>query len=86
VLLTLRADGSIAESQLVREDPLFGPAVLDALKNAQFSPAEIDGKPVPYWAIVEFVFLLGQTRAPPLAERARPRRGAAYPVQPSVGR
>ena len=86
VLLTLRADGSIAESQLVPEDPLFGPTVLDALKDARFTPAEIEGKPVPYWAIVEFVFLLGQAPAPAVAERAQTRRGAAYPRQPKVGR
>ena len=86
VLLTLRADGSIAESRLVHEDPVFGPVVLDALKDAQFAPAEIDGKPVPYWAIVEFVFLLGQPRAPSAAERGSARRGALYQPQPNVGR
>jgi hypothetical protein len=86
VLLTLRGDGSIAESQLVQEDPLFGPVVLDALKSTQFAPAEIDGKPVPYWAIVEFVFSLGHPLAPPLAERGPSRRSAFYPRQPSVGR
>jgi outer membrane biosynthesis protein TonB len=87
VLLTLRADGSIQESQLAHEDPLFGPAVLDALKSAHFAPAEIDGNPVPYWAIVEFVFLLGRPAAPPVAAQGM-RRGATYPYppQPSVGR
>jgi hypothetical protein len=86
VLLTLRADGSIAESQLIPDDPLFGPTVLEALKDARFTPAEIEGKPVPYWAIVEFVFLLGRPPAPAVAERAQARRGAAYPRQPKVGR
>ena len=86
VLLTLRADGTIAESQLVREDPLFGPPVLDALKGTQFAPAEIDGQPIPYWAIVEFVFSLGGARAPPVADHGYGRRGAAYPRYPSVGR
>jgi hypothetical protein len=86
VLLALRGDGSIAESQLVHEDPLFGPVVLESLKSTQFAPAEIDGKPVPYWAIVEFVFSLGHPLAPPLTERGPPRRGVFYPRQPSVGR
>jgi len=86
VLLTLRADGSIAESQLVHEDPLFGPVVLEALKSTQFAPAEIDGKPVPYWAIVEFVFLLSRPSAGPVADRGYGRSGATYPRQPSVGR
>jgi hypothetical protein len=85
-LLTLDADGRIVDSQLVPDDPMFGPVVQDALKNAQFAPAEIDGKPVPYWAIVEFVFLLGQPRAPTIAERGSARRGAFYPGQPNVGR
>ena len=85
VLLTVRADGSIADSQLTYDDPLFGPAALEALKSAQFAPAEIDGKPIPYWAIVEFVFSLRQpSPAPPTSAYAR--RGAAYPRYPSVGR
>lgn len=86
VLLTLRADGSIAESQLVHEDPLFGPVVLEALKSTQFAPAEIDGKPVPYWAIVEFVFLLSRPSAGPVADRGYGRSDVTYPRQPSVGR
>jgi TonB family protein len=86
VLLTLRADGTIADAQLVREDALFGPPVLDALKNTQFAPAEIDGQPVPYWAIVEFVFSLGGARAPSPVERGYGRRGVAYPRYPNVGR
>jgi TonB-like protein len=86
VLLTLRADGSIAESQLIPEDPLFGPPVLDALKSTQFAPAEVDGKPVPYWAIVEFVFSLGRPSAGPVADRGYGRSGTTYPGQPSVGR
>jgi TonB family protein len=86
VLLTLRADGSIAEAQLVHEDPLFGPTALDALKDARFTAAEIDGKPVPYWAIVEFVFMLGQPPAQAVGERGYARRGASYPRQPNVGR
>lgn len=88
VLLTLRADGTIAESQLVRDDPVFGPPVLDALNGTQFAPAEIDGKPIPYWAIVEFVFSLGGAHAPPIADRGYGRRGSAYsyPRYPNVGR
>jgi TonB family protein len=85
-LLTLRANGSIEDMQLVREDPLFGPAVLDALKNVQFAPAEIDGNAVPYWAIVEVVFSLGRPAAPPIAAQAPARRGLVFPRQPSVGR
>jgi TonB family protein len=86
VLLTLRADGTIEEMQLAREDPLFGPAVLDALKSVKFAPAEIDGNPVPYWAILEVVFSLRRPAAPPIAAQAPARRGLIFPRQPNAGR
>jgi hypothetical protein len=55
--------------------------VLDALKSVRFSPAEIDGNAVPYWAIVEFVFLIGHPQ--PVAARAPARRGLiVFPRQP----
>ena len=81
-VVTLRADGTIDDAQLARDDPLFGPAVLEALKSARFAPAEIDGNAVPYWAIVEFVFLIG--RPPPQAapQRGLARRGFVFPQQP----
>ena len=86
-LLTLRANGSIEDAQLVREDPLFGPAVLDAIRTVQFAPAEIDGNPVPYWAIVEVVFSLGRPQQAPAAAAPGPaRRGLIFPRQPSVGK
>jgi len=86
-LLTLRADGSVEDFQLVREDPLFGPAVLDAIKTVQFAPAEIDGNRVRYWAIVEVVFSLGQSVSTAAAQRGPTRRrGLVFPPQPSVGK
>ncbi len=86
-LLTVAADGSIADAQLASDDPLFGPVVLDALKSVRFEPAEIGGKPIAYWAIVEFVFEFGPpASAPAPAERRVARRGAYLPLQPSVGR
>jgi len=63
-LLTVDANGRIVDSQLVPDDPLFGPVVQDALKDAQFTPAEIDTTTVPYWAILEFVFTLERPSAP----------------------
>jgi hypothetical protein len=80
-LLTLDADGRIVDSQLVPDDPMFGPVVQDALKNAQFAPAEIDARTVPYWAILEFVFTLERPSAP---APTRAARGSAR--QPNVGR
>jgi hypothetical protein len=63
----------VVDSTLLPEGGLFAPAVADALKTAEFAPAETDGKPVPYWAIVEFYFSI----AHPSAGQSR---------QPSVGR
>jgi uncharacterized protein YhhL (DUF1145 family) len=68
-LLTLDEDGKIVESKLLPEKTLFTSAVQDALKSTEFAPAEIDGKPVPYWAIVEFVFSIDHPAAPVAARR-----------------
>jgi len=84
VLLTLDADGKIVDSKLMSDAPLFSPTVLEALKDVKFAPAEIDGKPVAYWSIVEFVFLTSRTTT---AAGAAPRAaGKPAPRQPSVGR
>jgi outer membrane biosynthesis protein TonB len=82
-LVMLRADGTIEDAQLARDDPLFGPAVLEALKSARFAPAEIDGNVVPYWAIVEFVFLIGRPPPQAVTQRGPARRGFVFPRQPS---
>jgi len=84
-VLTLRADGSIERSELTREDPMFGPAVLDALTQTRFAPAEVAGKGVPYWAIVEFVFLLSRPPPAPSSLHVGARR-FPIPPQPSVGK
>jgi len=62
-LLTIDPLGHILDSTLIPEDGLFAPAVANALKTAQFTPAEIDGKPVLYWAIVEYYFSIGRPSA-----------------------
>jgi hypothetical protein len=64
-LLILDGDGRIVETNLFPDDPLFAPTVLDVLSRAKFAPAELDGKPGPYWTILEFVFTLRRTAAPP---------------------
>jgi len=57
-ILTIDAAGKVvpAETRLVPEDPMFRAAVLTAIDNATFAPAELDGDPMPYWLILEFVF------------------------------
>lgn len=72
-LITLDAQGRVVDAKLLPEDGLFAPAVAEAIKSAEFTPAETDGKPVPYWAIVQFYFSV----AHPAATHAR---------HPSVGR
>ena len=82
-LLILDANGKIAESELIPNDPLFGPVVQEALKSAQFTAAEMDTTPVPYWAIVEFVFMLERPSAPP--PKRTSRAGTSF-RQPNVGK
>jgi hypothetical protein len=84
VVLGLDAQGKITSSELVVDDAIFGPVILGALKNVQFSPAQIDGKPAPYWIIIEFVFSIGRPASAGEPAMARNRQG--FPRQPSVGR
>jgi protein TonB len=83
-ILTVDATGDIVDRKLIPEDPVFAPTVTEALKEARFVPAEWDGKPVRYWAILEFVFSIeGAQRevSPALpggpAASAKARAGAA---------
>lgn len=57
-VLTIDASGKIVDRETViaPDDPVFRSAVLTALATTQFTPAELDGKPIAYWAILEFVF------------------------------
>jgi hypothetical protein len=74
-LLTIDPQGHILETTLIPEDGLFAPAVANALKTAQFTPAEIDGKRVSYWAIVEYYFSIGRpSTATEEREFAKPPR------------
>jgi outer membrane biosynthesis protein TonB len=57
-VLTVDVSGRVVDRDtvLAPDDPMFRAAVLTALATTQFTPAELDGKPVTYWAILEFVF------------------------------
>lgn len=57
-LLLVDADGKITETTLYPDEAQFGPSITEALKNARMTPATIDGKPVSYWTILEFVFTM----------------------------
>ncbi len=63
-LLLLDATGRIVDTTLFPDEPLFGPAIVDALKGARFAPAEADAQPMPYWVILEFVFSMREAAKP----------------------
>ena len=71
-ILTVDASGNIVDRDIVLspDDPAFRAAVLTALAATKFTPAELDGKPMPYWAILEFVFDID----PPGGARAAAQR------------
>ncbi|NDP41514.1 MAG: energy transducer TonB [Aromatoleum sp.] len=68
VLLTIDADGAITAARVTPDDPDFGPAALAALQGAHFQPADFDGKPIPYWAILEFLFTVPDVSQPRAAK------------------
>ena len=57
-VLTVDVSGNIVDRDIVLspDDPTFRAAVLTALASTKFTPAELEGKPITYWAILEFVF------------------------------
>ncbi len=57
-LLLIDARGKISEARVLPEDPVFIAAVLAALKNSAFYPAELDGRPIPYWTVLDFNFTI----------------------------
>jgi hypothetical protein len=64
-LMLVEADGRIIDTTLYPDDPFFTPTVLAALRGARFAAADIKGKPVPYWAMMEFVFTMRRPARPP---------------------
>jgi hypothetical protein len=63
-VLTIDAAGKVVpeDTRLVPDDPMFRAAVLAAIAGATFTPAELDGDPMPYWLILEFVFYIDAAR------------------------
>lgn len=66
VLLAIDTTGAIKSARVIPDDPDFGPAVLASLKGARFLPADIEGKPIPYWAALEFLFTIPALSRPPV--------------------
>lgn len=69
-VLTIDAAGKVVaeDTRLVPDDPMFHAAVLAAIDSGAFTPAQLDGDPMPYWLILEFVFRIdpepGDSTAP----------------------
>ncbi len=63
-LLTIDERGAISGARVLPDDPVFVAAVLEALKGARFVPAEFAGKPIPYWAALDFEFTIAGPTGP----------------------
>jgi hypothetical protein len=63
-LLLLDAKGNVTETLLEPDDPIFGPAVREALAGAVFLPAQAADTTLPYWIALEFVFAIEPVRPP----------------------
>jgi len=72
-VLTIDAAGKVvpADTRLVPDDPMFHAAVQAAIDGAAFTPAELDGDPMPYWLILEFVFRIDPPSGAPPASASR---------------
>jgi hypothetical protein len=72
-VLTIDAAGKVvpADTKLVPDDPMFHSAVMAAIDGAVFTPAELDGDPMPYWLILEFVFRIDPPAGNPAAAGPR---------------
>ena len=57
-LLLLDASGAVVETIVEPDDPIFAPAVREALARAKFLPAHAADTPLPYWIALEFVFAI----------------------------
>jgi outer membrane biosynthesis protein TonB len=57
-LLLLDAKGAVVETMVAPDDPIFAPAVREALAGAAFVPAQAADTPLPYWIALEFVFTI----------------------------
>lgn len=63
-LLLLDAKGVVLETTIEPDDPIFAPAVREALATATFVPAQAADTPLPYWIALEFVFAIDPMKAP----------------------
>jgi TonB family protein len=63
-LVSIDAQGHITDVRVLPDDPVFAAAVMAAVRNARFQPAQILGKPAPYWAVLDFTFKIDGPTGP----------------------
>lgn len=63
-LVSIDADGRITDVRVLPDDPVFAAAVMAAVRNARFQPAQVLGKPAPYWAVLDFTFKIDGPTGP----------------------
>ena len=66
-LLLLDAKGTVVETVIEPDDPVFAPAVREALATAVFLPAQAADTALPYWIALEFVFAIDPVKREPSA-------------------
>jgi outer membrane biosynthesis protein TonB len=57
-VVVVNDSGNIVEVTTSPPDPWFGPAIMNAIAGAKFTPARIDGQRVTYWTILDFEFTI----------------------------
>jgi hypothetical protein len=63
-LVSIDAQGHITDIRVLPDDSVFAAAVMAALRNARFQPAQVLGKPIAYWAVLDFTFKIDGPTGP----------------------
>lgn len=63
-LLSIDEHGRVSEARVLPEDDVFVAAVLHSLAHARFYPAQLDGKPIAYWIVLDFNFRIDGPTGP----------------------
>lgn len=85
--LDLDAGGSVAGVAVVSApDPALAEAAVRAVRQFEFTPAEVDGKPAPVRVRYDYNFVLELSFTPRLPEWMRPRSDAPRTEDPVAGR
>jgi len=72
-------DGTVSKIEVVGPKSPLDDAAIAAVKQSQFAPGTLDGKPVPVWAFVWVPFLGGDQPAIPVAGPTRRISGFTMP-------